>query len=224
MKKYILALVFYFSAPLFAAENIKYHEMTLEGWPVFVEQKLVDNNDRRVFPTLRILSAKLQEVKELIPKKHVIQLQEVPIWVSENTGGLAEFHFFETRVYRLERNPKKIGGIEFQNINLFLLNIEEIPMLVIHELAHAYHKLNYDRLDKSIMRAYKNASWEKLYKNVRLGRSLHRETMYASTTPFEYFAELSEAYFGYSDSYPHTNRELKKYDPVGYKMVEEAWR
>ena len=198
--------------------------MTLEGWPIFVEQRLVDNNDKRVFPTLKILSSKLQEVKALVPEKHIPQLQQVPIWISENRGGLAEFYFFQERVYRYEFNPEKIGGIELQNINLFLAYIEKIPMLIIHELAHAYHKLNYERLDKSIMRAYKNAHWEKRYKDLRLGRSLHRETMYASTTPFEYFAELSEAYFGYNESYPHTRDELKKHDPEGYEMVEEAWR
>ena len=97
-------------------------------------------------------------------------------------------------------------------------------MLIIHELAHAYHKLNYDRLDKSIMRAYKNAHSKRLYKDLRLGSSLHRETMYASTTPFEYFAELSESYFGYSNAYPHNSTELKKHDPIGYQMVEDAWR
>lgn len=191
---------------------------------MFIEQKLVANNDKRVFPMLRILSSKLQEVKKLIPEKHLSQLQRVPIWISANGGGLAEFYFFQDRVYRFDLNPEKIGGIEFQNINLFLENIGEIPMLVIHELAHAYHKLNYERLDKGIMRAYKNAQWEKLYKDLRLGRSLHRETMYASTTPFEYFAELSESYFGYNNSFPHTSDELKKHDPEGFKMVEEAWQ
>ena len=219
-----IALFSGFSTTASAADkDIAYHKMQLEGWTVYIEQKLVNDNDKRVFPALKILSNKLSETKKLLPSQHLPSLIQVPIWISENTGGLAEFYFFDGRVYRNERNPKKIGGIEIQNIDLFLSNIDVIPMLLIHELAHAYHKLNYKKLDKKIMDAFRNARWEKLYKDVRLGRSLHRENLYASTSPFEYFAELSEAYFGYSNMFPHTREELKKHDPVGYKMVEEAW-
>jgi len=213
-----------FGATCIASDEFSiYHEMKLEGWTVFVEQNLVDNNDPRVYPALKILSERLQEAKRLIPAHHLGQLQKVPIWLSENTGDLAEYYLFQENVYRYERNPKKVGGIEFQNIDLFLLAKDEYPMLVIHELAHAYHKLNYERLDLSIMKAFENARWEKLYEDLRLGRSLHTEDMYASTSPFEYFAELSSAYFGYNDEFPHDAEELEKHDPVGYKMVKNAW-
>jgi hypothetical protein len=43
------------------------------------------------------------------------------------------------------------------------------------------------------------------------------------TNPKEYFAELSEAYFGKNDFYPFVRGELKVHDPVGYRLMEEAW-
>ena len=229
MKNYAFTIVFFalavaFDSTCIASDEFSvYHEMKLEGWVVFVEQKLVDNNDPRVYPALEILSERLQEAKQVIPEKYLQQLQKVPLWLSENTGSLAEYYFFQDSVYRFERNPKKMGGIEFQNIDLFLLAKDKYPMVVIHELAHAYHKMNYERLDKDIMSAFENARWEKLYEDLRLGRSLHTEDMYASTSPFEYFAELSAAYFGYNDSFPHDAAELEKHDPVGYTMVKKAW-
>ena len=39
----------------------------------------------------------------------------------------------------------------------------------------------------------------------------------------EYFAELTEAYFGQNDWFPHNREELRNYDPRGYKMIEEVW-
>lgn len=40
----------------------------------------------------------------------------------------------------------------------------------------------------------------------------------------EYFAELTEAYFGKNDFYPFTRAELKTHDPKGYRMIEAVWK
>jgi hypothetical protein len=39
----------------------------------------------------------------------------------------------------------------------------------------------------------------------------------------EYFAELSEAYWGKNDFYPFTRSELLQHDPLGYEAVKRAW-
>ena len=39
----------------------------------------------------------------------------------------------------------------------------------------------------------------------------------------EYFAELSEAYFGYNDHEPLERNALKNFDPIGFKMVQTVW-
>jgi hypothetical protein len=46
---------------------------------------------------------------------------------------------------------------------------------------------------------------------------------YATTDPKEYFAETSEAYFGKNDFYPFTREELKRFDPVGFQLMEQVW-
>jgi hypothetical protein len=39
----------------------------------------------------------------------------------------------------------------------------------------------------------------------------------------EYFAELTEAYFGKNDFFPFERADLKKYDPTGYKLMQDVW-
>ena len=47
---------------------------------------------------------------------------------------------------------------------------------------------------------------------------------YALTDHKEYFAELSEAYWGRNDYFPYTRQELKTYDPTGFAVLEQIWK
>jgi dipeptidyl-peptidase-4 len=40
----------------------------------------------------------------------------------------------------------------------------------------------------------------------------------------EYFAELTEAYFGRNDFYPFDRADLERHDPAGYKALDDIWR
>ena len=46
---------------------------------------------------------------------------------------------------------------------------------------------------------------------------------YAMNNVAEYFAELSEAYFGLNDYHPFTRGQLEAHDPEGLRAVAEAW-
>ena len=39
----------------------------------------------------------------------------------------------------------------------------------------------------------------------------------------EYFAELSEAFFGTNDFYPFVRAELREHDAEAYRAVKELW-
>jgi len=207
-----------------ADSTAEYHKISLVGWDVYIEKSLVAKNDKRVFLALRILKQKLHEIIESLPEQHIPELKTVPLWISINNGDDVEFYFYETRVYRNGIDPRMLGGIEFKNISIFLEMIEEMPGLVIHELAHAYHKMNYKKVDPFIMRAFKHAQQENLYRTVSVKRNHRGESVYASENAFEYFADLSAMYFGSNDYYPYNSDDLKKHDPVGFKMIEEVWK
>jgi hypothetical protein len=46
---------------------------------------------------------------------------------------------------------------------------------------------------------------------------------YALNNDQEYFAELTEAYFGTNDFYPFVRPEVEQFDPVGFAMLKSAW-
>jgi len=49
------------------------------------------------------------------------------------------------------------------------------------------------------------------------------EIAYAMRDHAEFFAELSEAYFGYNDFFPFTREDLKEFDPSSYAVISNAW-
>jgi len=209
-------------ASLNASALSRHHKLNLEGWDVYIEQHLVDKNDIRVFLAMRLLKEKLQELQTLLPADAVKQLKSVPIFFSENKEFNAEYYFFERNVYRTGKDIKMMNGIEFRSISFFIEESKYSPMLLLHELAHAYHKLNYERIDKIVMRAYRHAETGNLYQNV-LTITNRYSRAYALESPFEYFAELTESYFGRNNYFPFDQVELKEYDRMGYDMVEKAW-
>ena len=46
---------------------------------------------------------------------------------------------------------------------------------------------------------------------------------YALENPQEFFAELSEAYFGVNDFYPFRRAELERHDPESAALLERLW-
>jgi hypothetical protein len=85
--------------------------------------------------------------------------------------------------------------------------------LLLHEFAHAVHDQLLGSDHAGINAAYRQAMERKLY---------DREA-YASTNAHEFFAELTCAYLDRLGYYPHTRADLKKHDPVTYKLMESVW-
>jgi hypothetical protein len=94
--------------------------------------------------------------------------------------------------------------------------------MVLHEFAHAYHHrvLGYDNED--IKKAYEHAVGSGLYESV-LRYDGETARAYALNSDQEYFAELTEAYFGTNDFYPFVRAEVQQYDPVMYETLKKVW-
>ncbi len=96
--------------------------------------------------------------------------------------------------------------------------------MVLHELAHGYHDRfledGYD--DPRIVAAYQRAVERKGYESVLCcNGSMARA--YAANNAQEYFAELTEAWFGTNDFYPFVRAEVIQHDPEAAKLLEELW-
>jgi hypothetical protein len=94
--------------------------------------------------------------------------------------------------------------------------------MVLHELAHGYHHqvLGFDHA--GVLACYQHAVEAKLYGAVPHydGKTVRA---YALTNEKEYFAELTEAYFGTNDFYPFVRAEVKEYDPKMYECLTQVW-
>src|SRR5262249_36527114 len=101
-------------------------------------------------------------------------------------------------------------------------NINEQPWVILHELAHAYHDqvLGFD--EPRVKEAY-----EKYKKSGRGEKALlyegRRVRHYALTDHKEFFAEMTEAYFGVNDFSPFNRAELKEAEPETYALLRHTW-
>jgi hypothetical protein len=94
---------------------------------------------------------------------------------------------------------------------------------IVHEFSHAYHLHNYADRQAEILRAYDLAMERGLYRGVKHNDGQKRDG-YATTNHLEYFAELSCIYFARCNYAPVDRAELRKYDPVGCRMIETIWK
>ena len=96
------------------------------------------------------------------------------------------------------------------------------PAVVLHELAHAYHDqfLSFDHPD--VISCFNKAKEAGEYNKVMLftGQTVKH---YAMTNHKEYFAEVTEAFFGKNDFYPFTLEELQKHDPGVVPVLKKKW-
>ena len=95
-----------------------------------------------------------------------------------------------------------------------------MPMLALHELAHAYHDQVIGFNDKKIKDMYKKAIESGKYKKVMEISGVKREH-YAAINHKEYLSEGVEAFFGVNDYYPFTRPELKQYDQDLYHYIKK---
>jgi len=100
--------------------------------------------------------------------------------------------------------------------------VNEQPWAVLHELAHAYHDqvLGFD--DPRIVAAHERFKQSGHGDSVLLitgGRVRH----YGLTDPKEFFAEMTEAYFGMNDFFPFNRAELMTAEPEIFELLKSIW-
>lgn len=202
------------------AEN--YELLQVEGWTVRVQDSLADHPRRA--QGLALLHSKLTKIRKTLPGRAVRKLRQVTIWVSENSDRGAAYHPSAEWLQTNGRVPEMARSVEIQNFDDFIDWSGIQPWMVLHELAHAWHHRflpgGYDH--PAILSAYKSAVKRGRYKRV-LYHDGSRQRAYALNNEMEFFAEVTEAYFGRNDFQPFNRRQLKGFDSTAYRMVERAW-
>jgi hypothetical protein len=222
----VTAVVLLFLAPQVRAfeptENYKKREV--QGFAVLVHPDVEKHADEAKV-AFEELEKQLKNVCAAVPEKPLAALKKVKFWVEwqAKKNGAAEFHVSRAWLKDNGYNPEKTGGVEINNLKNFVdWSRKTQPWMILHELAHAYHFRTLGEKYEPLEEAYKQAMERKLYDSVEyVGGG--KKKAYAATNAAEYFAELSEAYFGKNDFAPFTRAELEKHDPVGFAMLKKAW-
>lgn len=222
-----LALPFASGAEEVPAKPKSHTTQNIEGWTVHVDDRLLAGPDKEVGDkSLRILANRLYDIKLVMPAEKVAQLQKIVIWIDRTHGKLkpAQYHpsagwlrsnGYSEKMARCVHIPDAAGyaSLGHQNVQ---------PWSILHELAHAYHDqvLGFDHAEVK-------AAYERFKAGGRYRKTLHingRDTThYALTNEKEFFAEMTEAFFGVNDFFPFNRAELQREEPELHKLLGKIW-
>ena len=176
-----------------------------------------------------MLASNLLRITIMIPEDRLKQLQTIGIWIEHDHPEInvepGPYHpgadWLVERGYD-ERLAKKVHITRAASI-LDRQQLAKHPSVVLHELSHGFHDQILGGYDEPrILAAYEKAMKAGIYDGV-LDHRGRKVRAYAASTPMEYFAEGTEAYFDRNDFYPFVRAELKEHDPVLHDLLEEIW-
>lgn len=199
----------------------------IAGWTVRIDMRLltppnVDLGER----TIKFLEAKLIDITHVVPQERLAELQKVTIVVDLNHGKLNSIQYHPSvgwlKDHGYEPELAKCVHIPVAAQLATPRNVREQPWVILHELAHAYHDQVLDFENRQILEAFEK------YKQSGRGNSTllfngTRVKHYALTDHKEFFAEMTEAYFGVNDFFPFNRAELMVYEPEIYKLINSIW-
>ncbi len=200
----------------------------VEGWTVRVDDRLLGDAPAAAIGTraLRFLEAKLVDIKAVVPDERVKDLQDVTIVLDLNCGSLGAMQYhpdagwlkangYPTDLANCVHLPRAIDLPTRRNIN-------EQPWVILHELAHAFHdqKLSFD--DPRIKAAHEKFK-QSGHGDAALLYDGQRVKHYGLTDPMEFFAEMTESFFGVNDFFPFNRAELQEAEPELFQLLTEIW-
>ena len=199
----------------------------IEGWKVHVDPALLKGEHAEEgAAALRMLSNHLYFIALLAPEDRLEKLRQCEIWIEHEHPTLKgkQYHPSVEWLKKHGHDPRLEKKVHIP-VARHLISREQLmkhPMVVLHELAHAYHDqfLGFD--EPRIVAAYEKAKKSGKYKNVLL-YSGKRVLHYGMTNHKEYFAEGTEAYFNRNDFYPFVRAELKEHDEGLHNLLVEIW-
>jgi hypothetical protein len=201
--------------------------IVVRGWAVRIDDRLSQPANEAIRARgLDLLDAKLSAIAAILPPDRAALLRAIPIALDATHGRLRTMQYHPSADW-LEKNgyARDLAGcVHIPDISDFLhpRHDSEQPWCVLHELAHAFHDTCYGFDAPRIREAFDR------WKATGRGDSvLHisggRQRHYALTDPMEFFAEMSEAFFGMNDFFPFNRAELATAEPEIHALLREIW-
>lgn len=201
----------------------RYQKRQIGGWTVYVSPYLVL---RKAFgdEVCKLLLYKLHLVKRYMPQEALGHLQKVPIWLEQDSPTVPYMghHSSQERLKAANENPDKLGAVEIGDAERFLRWQNLQPFAILNLLARAYYDQALDKEAEKIKAAWRKAVESGKYDSVLRFDGKHVRHP-ALAGPLEFFAEMTESYYGVNDHYPFLQFETAQHDPDTCRLLAKLW-
>lgn len=202
----------------------KYKTHMIQGWTVLVQKELQSKTKLRT-EVLDLLKVQLWRINQQLPEEVTKRLQDVVLRFHLNRAGNPGAAYHPSEVWLRENGfPEDwAGGVEYGNAHNFLTWSQAQPMITLHELSHAWHHqvLGYEH--QGILQALAEVRASKIFESV-IGYGGDKQKHYALNNEMEFFAEMSEAWWGTNDFYPFVRGELIQGFPAIASLMRDCWQ
>ncbi len=215
----------------FAAEKIplpaSHATRNIEGWTVRVDDRLLHGDGAAVGErALKLLAARLVAITIVVPEKALAKLRAITIELDLNYGDLRAMQYHPDAGWLKENgySEQLAKCVHIPEVEDFLSPEENLrmPWVVLHELAHGFHDQTIGFEEPRVTAAWRQFCDSGKYKSVLTTSGIMREH-YGLTDPKEFFAEMTECYFGSNDFYPFVTGELKQAEPEIFALLADIW-
>ncbi|MGC8742880.1 MAG: metallopeptidase [Verrucomicrobiia bacterium] len=199
----------------------------IEGWTVRIDTRLLQPPNIELGERcIKFLESKLMDITYVVSEPRLSELKKVVIVLDLNYGKLNSIQYHPS-VGWLKSNGYEPELAKCVHIPVAAQlptqrNVREQPWVILHELAHAYHDQYLDFENPKILDAYERYK-QSGHGNATLLFNGERVKHYALTDHKEFFAEMTEAYFGANDFYPFNRAELMIAEPEIYELLRSIW-
>jgi hypothetical protein len=175
---------------------------------------------------LKLLTARLVAITIVVPEKSLTKLRAIPIELDLHYGDLRAMQYHPSAGWLKEHGYSETLAkcAHIPDAEAFLSPYENhrMPWVVLHELAHGFHDQVLGFEEPRVTAVWKKFCDSGKYKSV-LTSPGHMREHYGLTNQKEFFAEMTEAYFGSNDFYPFVTGELKQAEPEVFALLEDVW-
>ena len=197
------------------------------GWTVRIDTRLLQSlNTELGERALKFLESKLMDITYVVPEPRLSELKSVTIVIDLTHGKLKLPQYHTSGAWLKENgyNPELAKCVHIPVAAQLPIqrNVREQPWVILHELAHAYHDQFLDFENPKILDAFERYK-QSGHGNATLLFNGTTVKHYALTDHKEFFAEMTEAYFGVNDFFPFNRAELMTAEPEIYQLMRTIW-
>lgn len=202
----------------------EYQERQIEGWTVHVCPSLV-RQQAYGDETCKLLRHKLHLIRRYMPEKALEKLQKVPVWLEKDSPAVPymAYHASAEELKSAGLNPDKLHAIEIGDPEAFLRWQSLQPFMLLNQLSRAYYgrflsEEEVAEIKTALQCAIKGGKYDSV---LRFDGKRVRHPALAS--PVDFFAELTESYYGINDHYPFLQFEARQHDPETCRLLAKLW-